>query len=87
MTSNTPISDPTIPDPTAEMQRIRHHLGADANFDLGRIFAELRRQQEKSPRKYVRLPHREPTENNLWQRRGERELIEVEKPSLPSAEF
>jgi hypothetical protein len=55
------------PDPTAEIKRIRHQLRADANFDLGRILADLRRQQENSNRTYVRLPHRKPADNNPLQ--------------------
>ncbi len=74
-----------IPDPTAEIKRIRHQLGADANFDLGRIFADLRRQQENSHRKYVRLPHRKPTDNNPLQRSDELEPIDVEKSRSPPA--
>lgn len=57
-----------IPDPTAEMKRIRHQLGADAGFDLGRIFHDLRRQQKASSRTYVRLPGRKPTDNNAMHR-------------------
>ena len=60
-----------IPDPRAEIKRIRHQLGADADFDLGRIFADLRRQQENSHRKFVRLPHRIPTDNNPMHGSGE----------------
>ena len=75
-----------IPDPTDEIKRIRHRLGADANFDLGRIFADLRRQQESSPRTYVRLPSRKPTDNNPLQRSGEFGLIEVGNLSSPPAE-
>lgn len=75
-----------IPDPTAEIKRIRHQLGADADFDLGRIFADLRRQQENSHRTYVRLPHRKPSDNNPLQRSGEASVLEIENPSSPPAE-
>lgn len=63
-----------IPDPTVEIKRIRHELGADVNFDLERIFAELRRQQENSDRVYVQLPNRPPTETRIPRKGGEPEL-------------
>ena len=59
-----------IPDPTAEIKRIRHQLGADMNFDLDRIFAELKRRQETSGRTYVRRPARKPMANHAMQRSG-----------------
>jgi hypothetical protein len=59
-----------IPDPTAEIKRIRHQLGADMNFDLDRIFAQLKRRQETSGRKYVRRPARKPMANHAMQRSG-----------------
>ena len=59
-----------IPDPTAEIKRIRHQLGADMNFDLDRIFAQLKRRQETSGRKYVRLPARKPMANHAMKRSG-----------------
>jgi hypothetical protein len=59
-----------VPDPTAEIKRIRHQLGAEMDFDLGRIFAELRRRQESSGRTYVRRPAREPMANHAMQRSG-----------------
>ena len=59
-----------IPDPTAEIKRIRHQLGADMNFDLDRIFAELRHRQETSGRTYVRRPARKPMANHAMQRSG-----------------
>jgi hypothetical protein len=49
-----------IPDPTTEIKRIRHQLGADMDFDLDRIFAHLEREQETSGRTYVRRPSRKP---------------------------
>jgi len=49
-----------IPDPTAEIKRIRHQLGADDNFDLERIFSRLRQLQAESGRKYVCRPARKP---------------------------
>jgi len=52
-----------IPDPTAEIKQIRHQLGADADFDLDRIFNDLQRRQATSGRHYVRLPGRKPADN------------------------
>ncbi len=59
-----------IPDPTAEIKRIRHQLGAEMNFDLDRIFAQLRSRQESSGRVYVRRPARKPMANHAMQRSG-----------------
>ena len=59
-----------IPDPTAEIKRIRHQLGADMDFDLNRIFADLRRRQETSGRTYVRRPARRSMANPAMQRSG-----------------
>ena len=59
-----------IPDPTAEIKRIRHQLGADMDFDLDRIFADLRQHQESSGRTYVRRPRRQPMANHAMQRSG-----------------
>jgi hypothetical protein len=42
-----------ISNPIDEIKRIRHTLGAEAGFDVRRIFAELREQQRTSSRKYV----------------------------------
>ena len=39
--------------PIDEIKQIRHRLGAVAGFDVGRIFAELRKQQSTSNRTYV----------------------------------
>ncbi len=52
-----------IPDPTVEIKQIRHQLGADADYDLDRIFDNLRRRQATSGRQYVRLPSRKPADN------------------------
>jgi hypothetical protein len=59
-----------IPDPTAEIKRIRHQLGADMNFELDRIFAELKRRQETSGRRYVKRAARKPMANHAMQRSG-----------------
>ena len=54
-----------IPDPTVEIKQIRHQLGADADYDLDRIFDNLRRRQATSRRQYVRLPSRKPADKPL----------------------
>lgn len=72
-----------IPDPTAEIKRIRHQLGAEDGFDLNRIFERIQRIQEQSGRKCVRLPARKPSDNNAMHRSGETEQTEVVNPSSP----
>ena len=52
-----------IPDPTAEIKRIRHQLGAEDGFDLNRIFARIQRLQAESGRECVRRPSRRPSDN------------------------
>ena len=59
-----------IPDPTAEIKRIRHQLGADMDFDLDRIFAQLRHRQQDSGQTYVRRPARKPMANHAMQQSG-----------------
>lgn len=59
-----------IPDPTAEIKRIRHQLGADDNFDLDRLFSRLRKLQAESGRKYVRRPARKPSDVYMTQARS-----------------
>ncbi|WP_145384894.1 hypothetical protein [Stieleria neptunia] len=58
-----------IPDPTAEIKRIRHQLAADDGFDLDRIFARIRRVQAESGRTCIRRPSRKPA-NHAKQRSG-----------------
>jgi len=48
----------TIPDPTTEIKAIRHRLGAEFDYDLDRIFADIQRRQSKSGRTYVTMPPR-----------------------------
>ncbi len=48
----------TIPDPTEEIKAIRHRLGADFNYDLNLIFADIQRRQSESGRTYVTRPSR-----------------------------
>jgi hypothetical protein len=59
-----------IPDPTTEIKRIRHQLGADADYDLGRIFNHLQQRQATSGRHYVRLPSRMLADNKALQASG-----------------
>ena len=44
--------------PTAEIREIRHQLAAQFDNDVDRIYKDLRRKQQESGRKYVRLPKR-----------------------------
>ncbi len=60
-----------IPDPTAEIKRIRHELGAADGFDVSRIFARLRQLEADSDRKIVRRPPRRIADNNAMHRSGE----------------
>ena len=58
------------PDPTSEIKRIRHQLGADDEFDLNRIFARLREMRTTSGRNYVSGVPRKPTDNHTMHRSG-----------------
>ena len=60
----------TTPDPIEEIKEIRHQLGADAGYDIHRIFAKLRDAQASSNRSYVDLPPRRITANHAMQRSG-----------------
>jgi hypothetical protein len=53
-----------VSDPTAEIKRIRHELGAEDDFDIAKIFARLRRKETESGRTYVRRPPRKTSETN-----------------------
>jgi hypothetical protein len=59
-----------IPDPTVEIKQIRHQLGADADYDLDRIFNHLQQWQATSGRHYVRLPSRKPADKRDEGERG-----------------
>ena len=52
-----------IPDPTEEIKAIRHRLGAQFDFDIDRIVADIQRRQAESGRKYITLPPRKLTDN------------------------
>ena len=58
-----------IPDPTEEIKAIRHRLGAEFDYDLERIFADIQRRQSESGRTYVTRPSRRIA-NNKDQDRG-----------------
>jgi len=60
-----------VPDPTAEIKRIRHELGAEDDFDIAKIFARLRRAEAQSGRSYVLRPPRKPANNNPMHESGE----------------
>jgi hypothetical protein len=60
----------TTPNPIEEIKAIRHQLGADAGYDIHRIFAELRDTRARSKRSYVDLPPRRIAANQAMQRSG-----------------
>ena len=60
----------TIPDPTEEIKAIRHRLGAEFDYDLDRIFADIQRRQSESGRTYVTRPSRRIANNQAMQRGG-----------------
>jgi len=70
-----------ILDPTAEIKRIRHELGAEDGFDVDRIFARLRRMETDSGRKVVRRAPRRIADNNAIHRSGEAGRSEVDSHS------
>ncbi|TWU31830.1 hypothetical protein Q31b_58630 [Novipirellula aureliae] len=74
------------PDPTAEIKRIRHQLGADDDFDLDRIFARLHKRQFNSGRSYVRRAPRKPADNHRLHRSGPRHQTEVQAFPGPPGE-
>ncbi len=61
----------TMPNPIDEIKRIRHQLGADVDYDVRRVFAELRELQETSGRSYVQHPPRRVANNNPMHESGE----------------
>ena len=60
----------TIPDPTEEIKAIRHRLGAEFDYDLDRIFADIQRRQSESGRTYVTRPSRKIANTKAMQRSG-----------------
>jgi hypothetical protein len=61
----------TIPDPTAEIKAIRHRLGADFDYDLDRIFADIQHRQAVSGRTYITMPPRKIAEHQATHASGE----------------
>lgn len=59
-----------IPDPTEEIKAIRHRLGAEFDYDLDRIFADIQRRQSESGQTYVTRPSRRIANNKAMQRSG-----------------
>ena len=57
-----------IPDPVAEIKRIRHELGAEMDFDVHRMFDDLRQREATSGRSYVRRTTRGSRITNRWTR-------------------
>jgi hypothetical protein len=53
--------------PIEEIKRIRHQLGAKADFDVHRIFEELRASQASSGRSYVQGTPRRIADNQALQ--------------------
>ena len=72
-----------IPDPTAEMKRIRHELGAADGFDVCRIFARLRQLEADSARQVVRRAPRRIADNKPMHGSGEVSGVGIESPLSP----
>ncbi len=71
------------PDPTAEIKRIRHELGAEDGFEVDRIFGGLRRVETDSGRKVIRRAPRRIADNNAMHRSGEAVRSYVENRFSP----
>jgi len=69
--------------PIDEIKQIRHQLGADAGFDIHRIFEDLRATQASSGRSYVQHSPRRVSYNNAMHRSGEAGRSEMENLSSP----
>ena len=74
----------TTPNPIEEIKAIRHRLGADAGYDIHRVFAELRDARASSGRSYVDLPPRRVASNHSMQRSGSGDLSD-DGESTPAA--
>lgn len=68
--------------PIDEIKQIRHRLGAEAAFDVSRIFADLREQHRRSSRMYVDTSDA-IADNKAMHRSGETKRSDVENHSLP----
>jgi len=60
----------TTPNPIEEIKAIRHRLGAEAGYDIHRVFADLRDARASAERSYVDLPPRRVAANHAMQRSG-----------------
>lgn len=60
----------TLFNPIDEIKRIRHELGAQADYDIHRVFAELRKLESSSGRSYVRHNPRRVSDNKAMHPRG-----------------
>ena len=56
--------------PIEEIKQIRHQLGANAGFDIHRIFAELRASQAASGRSYIHDTPRRIADSNAMHPSG-----------------
>ena len=70
-----------IPDPTAEIKRIRHQLGADDGFDLDRVYTRIQRLQDESGRVFIRRPARKPMAKDAMHPSGSAKQSVVENLS------
>ncbi|QDT00642.1 hypothetical protein [Adhaeretor mobilis] len=61
MSSKETRDDSNVPDPIAEMMRIKYELGKKMDFDVDRIFEDIQRHQRESGCEYITLPKREQT--------------------------
>ncbi|TWU05334.1 hypothetical protein [Allorhodopirellula heiligendammensis] len=75
-----------ILDPTEEIKSIRHRLGAEMDFDLDRIIADVQQRQKDSGRIYTRLPKREPRGTIRCNGAAESSELAVEDLSPPPAD-
>lgn len=73
-----------IPDPTTEIKRIRHQLGAEDGFDVARMFDRLRRMRAESGRTYVRRSPRKPSDIKSMHGSGGSN-VSVSSESTPAA--
>lgn len=74
-----------IPDPTAEIKRIRHELGAADGFDVSRIFARLRQMEAASDRKIIRRSPRRIADIKTTHGSGDRSVVPSGK-TTPAAQ-
>jgi hypothetical protein len=75
----------TLPDPTEEIKTIRHRLGADFDYDLNRIFADIQRRQSESGFTYVTRQPRLVGDFQTVQAGGGRNSISPSPGEMPPA--